>query len=139
MKIVLLFAFSWCMTLQMFAQNTIRYGYDNTGNRTNREIVLTKSKSAQQAQKVLTYTENFQTKEIVITPNPTKGFINVKISKIDKDGGQIAIYELSGKLIAKSDALPKGNIIDISTQPDGTYLLQISIKKEISTWIIIKN
>lgn len=131
--------FSCCISLQVFSQNTVRYGYDNTGNRINREIVLTKKASVQQAQKQVAYTENIQTHKIVISPNPTKGLINVEFSNINKCIGQISVYELSGKLIVQSDVLPKGNAIDISMQPDGVYLMQISMKKEVSTWIIIKN
>lgn len=70
--------------------------------------------------------------QIRIFPNPSSDFINV-IS--DEEIKPIKIYDIKGSLI-KSDKTSK---VDISTLPEGNYIISIETKSGIETKKFIKN
>lgn len=61
-------------------------------------------------------------KPVVLFPNPTKGWINIKGTDV-KD--VIKIYDAAGKLVLQSKAVTGMSKADISPMPAGTYVLVI--------------
>ena len=87
-----------CM-VSAYTQNKIKYTYDESGNRIKKEIVLSSTRSLlSEDDEQEAYTEEIQSHQITIYPNPTKGLLNVKIAGLDKINGQISIYNMGGKL-----------------------------------------
>lgn len=59
---------------------------------------------------------------IVLYPNPTKGIINIKGLSMD-ESNIISVYSIVGKLIKETVANSASEVIDISTQVPGMYLI----------------
>jgi len=136
----------------------IKYSYDTSGNRTLRkmqEINMSTTSSSSSMLKSSTvgtgtsemattefpkYEDVLQEKKITIYPNPTRGMLRVDISgsDISKDA-RIYLYNIQGMLITQLTGISETNDLDISSQPEGTYVMRIMLdKNNISTWKIIK-
>lgn len=127
-----------CM-VSAYTQNKIKYTYDESGNRIKKEIVLSSTRSLlSEDDEQEAYTEEIQSHQITIYPNPTKGLLNVKIAGLDKINGQISIYNMGGKLINQSDLSSSNQTFDLSDQPNGIYIMQIKLEDKVSSWKIIK-
>lgn len=125
------------LPLSVFSQ-TLSYSYDAMGNRIAREIVM--SKSAAPPKDTTSYvSEVFSERTVKIYPNPTKGQLKVNISiQEGQEAPVLKIYSSSGQLIHSVKATSSITSLDISSHPNGLYLLHIIIGKEESTWKIIK-
>lgn len=137
MKILLLFFL--VIPLYAVGQNKLKYTYDDAGNRTKREIVLSSLKSAISTDETTSFIEEVSGQRIVIYPNPTKGQLAIEIIDMENSmTGNLTIFNLRGQIIAKEQISSNRTSIDISSEPKGTYILHINIKEETSTWKIIK-
>lgn len=74
--------------------------------------------------------ENTISREISVYPNPTSGKITVKAEGIEG----IVILSLQGKQIYNEI----DNVIDLSTQPKGMYIIKVITDKQIITQKLIK-
>ena len=127
-----------CVALA-YTQNKIKYTYDESGNRIKKEIVLSSTRSLlSEDDEQEAYTEEIQSHQITIYPNPTKGLLNVKIAGLDKINGQISIYNMGGRLINQSDLSSSNQTFGLSDQPNGIYIMQIKLEDKVSSWKIIK-
>lgn len=124
----------------MAAQNKVHYGYDASGNRTSRTVVLSKSmaKAAQNKQKSYSGAEGSY--NVKVYPNHTDSRVRVTVS--DKTGGKvsglIAVYSTGGAFITKQKITESGNDIDLSGKQNGLYILHITVGNSVSVWKIIK-
>lgn len=127
----------FCCTV---SAQSIEYGYDACGNRISRQVVLeqyNKSLSVEEQQD--TYSEEqLGTVQLRIYPNPTYGRLKVVIQSPDESYGSIEVYDTQGHRIAILTNAEHENDIDLSPQPNGIYLMRLSIGDEVSTWKIIK-
>jgi hypothetical protein len=125
-------------SLMIHSQNTIRYAYDASGNRTERTIVLA-TKSAE-AKTETFFTEELAERTIKIYPNPTDGFLKVEIGNTEGiKNCTITISAINtGKQVKKQKATLPVTDIDISNQPFGVYVMLIDIDGEYTSWKIIK-
>ncbi len=139
--------------LQANAQS-IKYTYDDAGNRTERSKLTVQSMTRaavsngetqpadtpEKAGEPVQLEEMLAGTKVTIYPNPTKGMLRVDItaSKIPKDAC-IHIYNVSGTLVRQLTGVSATNNIDISAQPAGTYIMRIMLDKEnVSVWKVIK-
>lgn len=135
----LLSVLSLWISPSIYAQQRIKYTYDESGNRIKKEIVLSSTRSLlSEDDEQEAYTEEIQSHQITIYPNPTKGLLNVKIAGLDKINGQISIYNMGGRLINQSDLSSSNQTFDLSDQPNGIYIMQIKLEDKVSSWKIIK-
>lgn len=119
--------------LSLLGQNKVHFIYDDAGNRTKKEIIISETRSAE------IFTEELAQREIKIYPNPTQGQLKIEISDLgDDEEVNLTIYNVQGKKILSEKTSENYTIMDISSNPSGVYILQINIKGEISTWKIIK-
>lgn len=73
----------------------------------------------------------------VLFPNPTKGQLQIKTRKPIEE---LFIYDLAGKIIMRKEKLPEGkNTIDLTSYPQGIYLVRIHTNDLWETFKIIKN
>lgn len=139
MKKYLLLPILLCCVGNLYGQNKIRYSYDNAGNRTKREIVLTRNEVMEDAGSVEPFSDMISEHEIQIYPNPTEGDLNISISNVSYDNQiSIALYDMNGKLIRKENTATERVNINISDAPNGIYIMQIMIDEKVTTWKIIK-
>ncbi|MFR9242034.1 MAG: T9SS type A sorting domain-containing protein [Clostridium baratii] len=76
---------------------------------------------------------------IIIYPNPTKGQISVEINGFKSSmEGSLNIYDMQGKLILKESITTTHKNLDISSSPDGIYIMTIIIDEDKHQWKIVK-
>jgi len=86
------------------------------------------------------YTDIISETVINIYPNPTKGKLAVKISGLPEHSfSSLTLLNIQGTVIMQQQPLTDYNELDISAQPDGMYIMQITIDAKSTTWRIIKN
>lgn len=132
--------FSCLFTAVMFSMTAvgqISYSYDLAGNRVKREIVM--SSLAPKNSLVTGFTEVLAKKNIRIYPNPTKGHLRVEVVGYDStDKCLLQVFNATGALIINKKATLPFTEINITNQPNGIYLLQITLNGENTKWKIIK-
>ena len=127
-----------------FAQSKIGYAYDMAGNRIKREIVMSASPAMANRQSFESqyfYSESLIEHSVKIYPNPTQGNLKVSIPGLaSSDKCHMGVYSVQGTQILAFDVSSESaNVdMDINNQPNGVYLLQITINEESTTWKIIK-
>ena len=72
----------------------------------------------------------------VIFPNPTKGMIKIKSPNVIDE---LFVYDLAGKIIMRKEKLNESrNTIDMTSYPEGIYLIRIRTNTSWETFKIIK-
>ena len=118
----------------------VEYGYDACGNRVLRQVVLD---GANKSLSIDNQLEDFSEEQlgevqVRIYPNPTHGRLKVVLQGVEKEHCNINIYDVNGRQVANVARVDNENDIDLSSQPNGIYLMRFSINGEVSTWKIIK-
>lgn len=125
------------------AQGRIGYSYDGSGNRVKREIVMPVAKAMAKQQRFASDDQSFsdmvRDHSFKIYPNPTEGALRVCISGLkETDKCTLEVYTPQGIQILTEEVKTDNIGIDISNQPHGVYLLQITINEKSTTWKIVK-
>lgn len=125
------------------AQDRIGYSYDASGNRIKREIVMQVPKAMAKQQNFSSDNQSFSDMlhdhSIKIYPNPTKGALRICISELKgTDKCSLEVYTTLGVQILVKKVETDNFDIDISNQPNGVYLLRITINERATTWRIVK-
>ncbi len=75
--------------------------------------------------------------EITVYPNPSKGIINVNLTGVKSDQAMIAVSNTAGKVVYSNTVSVEGNSvnqkIDLSSQPNGVYLVKTTVNNEVVT------
>lgn len=148
---------SFALSIQFFlltivplslSSQSIQFSYDNCGNRTNREVNYF-FKNSQEKQDISTQTETkifdfVSDIRIMISPNPSTGKLFIILERTTETESsqapiQLSIQSLSGENILTITELKSSNEVDISHQPNGTYILSIVAGKERVSWKVIKS
>ncbi|MDR0506375.1 MAG: T9SS type A sorting domain-containing protein [Dysgonamonadaceae bacterium] len=125
----------------LYSQSRVSFGYDAAGNRISRTIVITQQNqvSAPPQEETDIYSEMLTHIEIRIYPNPTEGLLKVEINNLpENETAIIALYNLSGQAIVVRRGVSGYSEIDISSQPQGAYVMKIAAGEEHTEWKIIK-
>lgn len=119
---------------------TIYYTYDEAGNRISRYTKLDKVIFPSEPKRGLATHEMLNGLQVNIYPNPTEGLLKLEIIGFDDhiDHGHISIFDMSGRIVSDSDIKTMSTTIDITSEPNGVYLLNISLNTSSNTWKIIK-
>jgi len=85
------------------------------------------------------YTDVLSETFITIYPNPTRGLLTVKFTNMPQGAvSNVTLYDMQGKIVTQQQSLSDENRLDISAQPVGTYIMQIAVGEEVTSWKIIK-
>lgn len=134
----LLFLFLLVVSFNLSGQEKIKFTYDASGNRIKKEIVLSSTKLASEEVNEI-FTEKMSERNIKIYPNPTKGQLMLDISDIeDIKSGNLTVYNMQGQMLINKKISDVQTILDISSRPNGIYILHINIDGEKKSWRIIK-
>lgn len=122
---------------------SIAYYYDDTGNRTDRVIVLQKSAFISDSTSKVIHEKDLSSKgfNVILYPNPTDGVLRVEVAYDDTEVTgdlQVEVYDLSGRIIFRRTASIGSNIVDFSEHSFGTYILLLKCGEVASRWKIIK-
>ncbi len=126
----------------VFGNEIKKYSYDEAGNRIKREYILTTSTKSTSSNAELE-PEEFEFDEntaILVFPNPTAGVLNIEVKNNNESETSITakVFSLSGQNILRQQSNNTSFDIDISNQPDGTYLLNLLINGKSKNFTIIK-
>jgi len=126
----------------MVAQS-VTYTYDKAGNRTARVISMNNSpappKGTEEKEVQPSFPDMIAKREVIIYPNPTKGLLTVEIKDYTAETkAEYRLTDMSGRTIIDRKAKSGNEILDLSRQVTGVYLLQISINGESVVWKIVK-
>ena len=133
--------FSMWVSLDLCAQQRIKYIYDSAGNRLSRqkEIVVQTRGALNNGEEPSVYEEELSETKVTIYPNPTKGMLKVDISGVEKfENARISLYDLTGTLLQQWGSISQSNMVDISDRTPGMYIMQIVYNDNTSSWKIIK-
>ena len=123
-------------SLSLSAQKKVMYVYDAAGNRIKGEILFEQSQSKSQ---VVAYSDMLDEKEIKIYPNPTEGELRVEIfNELKKTEGIVTVHGNNGAMIYTTPIINGSASLDISSCPNGLYILHVKIGDCVSSWKIIK-
>lgn len=124
----------------VYGQNKIRYGYDNSGNRISKSVIIVKPMMAPTAQTEKgKHTSKDNNHNINIYTNQSESSIRVVVNNNDGSSlsGLISVYDTGGAIVAKQEISDGGNIINLNNKPKGIYILYVSVENRISSWKII--
>ena len=152
MKQLYVFLIAILLAFSSFSQTVdhIEFDYDTAGNRETREVIylktsdvedaeLTNQTNFRQATDTLEYKGTLGSREISIFPNPTKGSLTIALAGEQETGpATLALFSLAGKVILQQEIRQPRTTLDLSGQPPGTYLLQISTATSKETWKVVK-
>lgn len=129
----------------MFSQSAVCFGYDASGNRTSRTIVVTKTTDATDADSTdqQQYVDLFSDMKVTISPNPNGGRFAVIVEQFgesinESSALKMTLHSMNGEVIHQIDKLKPINQVDISFRPNGTYILIITNGSDKRTWKVIK-
>ena len=144
MKKLTIFTFLLCLFQLFFstnlqAQDKLRFLYDTSGNRTDREIVMTRSISPDE-QHVEPLNERLGEYTVRIYPNPTKGELVIAINSDDgvSCSGNLILYNMNGQTLKTIEIQSHSTRLDISDFPSGIYGILLDVGGAKSSWKIIK-
>ncbi len=141
---LLIVFFAFCST-GAFCQTTLHYTYDAAGNRTERTINLGDGKSGIMDESITRQQEiikddTFLPSTILIYPNPTDGLLQIEI--IESGDGDpdfaLVLTDINGTQILRKKKESFRTIIDLSDQPAGFYILNITLGTVASRWKVVK-
>lgn len=124
------------------SDTTFIFSYDQSGNRTERIIDLTKSAQTiteSDTNEELVIQDNLAGLETEIYPNPTRGELNIIIPQINQEDVWFQVFNNNGKLIFRQQASGANNKVSLSAFPAGLYILKITSGQKFSEWKIIKD
>lgn len=137
-RILLLFSIAYWSVAIATTPQSVRYAYDNAGNRISREISITVAGDEPQ-ERIASVSESLASKEIRIYPNPTDGILSIRIENYENsDDASFVLYDMSGAIVDNCKAEEQTSTIDISNCQSGIYILLIEINGEQSSWRILK-
>jgi hypothetical protein len=154
MKTIIMLIISIGLTGFLFGQSSVSYGYDDSGNRVSRTIIMdekmadipvkspdsTFMKSAVTGESHLTkYQAKVGGQTINVFPNPSTGIFTIKIEGWDNK--TTALMNLStsiGRSLIEKTLDGPFTEVNIKEQPQGTYLLVIIVNGQKETWKVVK-
>lgn len=125
-----------------FSQTNISFSYDNSGNRTERVINMSKSALipgtfGEKTEKELA--DEIGEMTVTIYPNPTTGRIKIEIAPFEKNStGSIGVYDMNGRLVLRQEYLSPEIAVDISNVQNGIYFLKLTFNGRTLEWKIVK-
>lgn len=139
---IFLFLFGLLLFNQEIKAQTIKFEYDEAGNRTLRykTVTLTQAKKditdtvATQPQK-----EMMGTREVLIYPNPTRGALRIEIKGPQPETAmRFILTDMSGHVLATNQTTSFNYMYDMTSYPAAIYFLRIEIDGKRRDWKIVK-
>lgn len=134
--LLLLFAVS-----QLLAQTyKVVYEYDPAGNRISRTVITMNAQAKSMDADVSPLEQELAKCQIHVFPNPTKGFLNMKISAGEENCCyDFTLYSSSGQKLLGERLIGNGDVsFDLSAYVTGIYILILKYDEEVVQYKIIK-
>ena len=163
MKNLILSATCLLAGLTLFGQTPdhIEFNYDDSGNRTERNVIYLRVPEDGKALEVeggepprklsgaegrekkssstVVYNELIGEQQISIFPNPTKGKLTIEITNLEPDKpASLEVYSLTGEMVLHKNKIRNKTVVDLSKFPTGTYILKIQTSSGVQSWKVVK-
>jgi hypothetical protein len=138
----------------VISQDVVVFGYDDSGNRISRTIIWEQDKNDTiPANNDTAYVKSEQINEknpekhtakignqtVNIYPNPNQGVFKITIEGWENDTqSKIQLLSLTGTTIIEQTINQAETEIQFVNQPDGTYLLLVTIEGKKESWKVIR-
>ena len=137
------------MSLASQAQKTYQYEFDEAGNRKARYEVTLSSGDGESLisdgafnpnnLKIETLEDYIAGKNLKIYPNPTRGELVLEFTEFPEDSPiTMKLFDSNGRLLKSELVNGQYHLLDINNEPNGNYLLVLTLKKFKKTYQIIK-
>ena len=115
------------------ADLTLNFSDQNIGSS---EIVIAASSNGKEVNSKFTVEVDIPTvinslsddTEVQIYPNPTKGLVELRFNQMPEAGSRVTVYDLTGRIIYKSQAVNRTESLNLNGKPKGLYFIQIDQK-----------
>jgi hypothetical protein len=141
--IIIILLIANCLKAQSYKAE---YSYDNKGNRVLTNVVyLSKTIDPKTLEEKVDFESELESIiTIRVYPNPTKGILLIEITsksieQIQSPPSGIVLFDVSGKKLWETNSLKSMNTIDLSTFPNGIYMVQLRLAEKVKTYKVIKN
>jgi hypothetical protein len=126
------------------------YEYDESGNRTKRELIFLEDGKRGGGETVVANSEDTVAKTrifadaidntiINVYPNPTDGLLTLEFSELPEQTKVIAyVYDTQGKLLLQTEIFDKHTDLDFSVFRTGIYILQVYVNEKSKSWNVLK-
>lgn len=120
------------------------YRYDANGNRERAVVIyLSELKSTSTPKVEDEINLEKQAVQVSIYPNPTRGDLRVDITGatpelFDNIGNAIKVWDMQGRLLLSLSPVVTSNEVDLSTQRNGTYIMQLFFGGKVTDYKIVK-
>lgn len=141
MKKIFLLTFIMLAALNTNAQQKLSYVYDAAGNRISRTIVLgARSADATTSQTdSVFFEEMLAEKQIKIYPNPVEFELTISIDGYEPAmRGEYSLFTITGAMLLRNRISGTTTYVDMSRYSKGTYILNIQLNGQPTSWKIIK-
>jgi YD repeat-containing protein len=140
MKLQIFFLF-WLVAVTCAQAQTVRFAYDPAGNRISRTIIMSSSLRADAQEEPKTLIEQLTGEiQVKIYPNPTRGMLQVEISGNtgDAEPVMLSVFDTGGKQLQMQQAVSNLTLVNLSSYPEGIYILRLLINGKPTDYKIIK-
>lgn len=113
-------------TIDIYAQNSIAYSYDASGNRISRIGVSVNANRAKGVFPKNTHSTDNQANINTLSYDETSGIINVSLDNSQlPTNAKLCIFSIAGELLYSCETHKGKSVVDTSSFPSGTYLAVI--------------
>ncbi len=120
-----------------FSQDVLeQFESENVGTNFDGRLILLGDNTAALSKIVMDY-NSIQDKDFVISPNPSKDKLNIKLPTVHEDL-KLEVFDVLGKLIYKVQITHLESSINVSTWKSGVYLVRVFNDKITQTKRFIK-
>lgn len=134
-----LFAILFALLPVSAVSQTVKYSYDNSGNRIKRVMTDTNVPAVQSRAMPKIQSAMIADKSLRIYPSPTTGEVKVEIAGLNSaDKCIIEVFNSSGQQIISQKIVETVTTLDITRHSAGIYILNVAVNDSKTTCKIIK-
>jgi hypothetical protein len=116
-----------CLSIYSQTTYTLKYVYDNAGNRTQRYLYSSGVKDADEIKESDNKETPYFADVIKIYPNPTTGELTIDFLLAEEKQIDVTVFDQNGRVLFEQDISGCTDQIDLTPYPSGTYLMKIAI------------
>jgi len=125
----------------VFGQNHTEYVYDAAGNRIQRKvIILTPKPKTESLEQVAPLTDSKGDYTFNLYPNPTQGEVQIEADAtfMELPQAMLRVYDMNGKQLSEQPFSSNRQLVDLSGEMSGSYVIRITASGYSNEWRIIK-
>lgn len=141
MKKIILVTCIMLAALNIQAQQQLSYAYDAAGNRVSRTIVLGTRSADATTNKTdsVFFEEMLAEKQIKIYPNPVQSQLTIAVEGFETGmQGEFSLFNIAGIMLVRQRITNGTTYVDMSRYTKGTYILNIQLNGQPTSWKVIK-